>query len=344
VDRIQKDIILTRISSGIHIFQYGDRTLFIYPPTRLVKQLSYQYYSSVLDSLLFEPWLSKEDAQSFLIQEGLISTDIDNQIEKFEKKSDDLKLQAYENRLNPPKVKLCKMTIRGIENTMTSLLSAKHSLDHLTKEGYAEQCRQNFLIMNSIKDKQGIEVSIDDDALFSESLFSSINKSRLNNNDIREIARTDPWRSIWNSSDNNIFGTSPVDWTEDQKTLILYTKMYDNAYKHSECPEDNIIEDNDLFDGWMIYQRNKAKEEKREAERDRVVGGKNYDEHFLFPENEEHRRQIDNMNDAQGRSIRQQREKALELHKKLKEDKLPDVEQELRMQANKMIAARMKGK
>ncbi len=343
MDRIQKDIILTRISSGINTIRYKDDLYLIYPPDRLIKQLSYEYYSSILESLLFEEWISKEEIQSFLIQEGILPKDADKQLEDLENKAEQLKLKAYESRINPPKVKLLKASLRTIENNTIALLSAKHSLDHLTKEGYAEQCRLNFLISNSIKDKQGERISLDDDAIFSEYIFAHINQNRLNNNDIREISRTDPWRSVWNACESNIFGTSPIDWTEDQKTLILYSKMYDNAYKNPDCPDENIIADDDLFDGWLLYQRNKIKEEKREAERDKI-GGKDWQESYLFPENEEHRKQIDKMNDAQGRAIRQQREKALEQHKKLKEAQLPDVEQELRIQANRMVAQRTKGK
>lgn len=33
--------------------------------------------------------------------------------------------------------------------------------------------------------------------------------------------------------------------------------MYDNIYKSSECPPDEIINDYDALDGWMIVQRRK---------------------------------------------------------------------------------------
>jgi uncharacterized protein YheU (UPF0270 family) len=339
MQRTQKEIILTRIYSGIFIYRDSNNTLFIYPPDRLTKHLAYEYYIQVLDSIMFEDWLDAETIERLLISREVIPPDVDKQIADIQKEIDKAKMQAFENVLNPPQVQLHKKQIVILEKRLYALISAKHSLDHLTKEGYADLCRVNFLISHYIKDERGQVFDLEEDAVLSEKIFAALSKNFIPASEMREISRTDPWRSIWNASEVNIFGTSPVDWTEDQKTLILYSKMYDNCYKHPECPDDNIIEDDILLDGWMIYQRKKSLEERKNKNKEELGEG----EHFILAKNEEHRREIDKLNDARGRSIRQQREQALAKHGKLKEALLPDVQQELRMQANQILRDRMKG-
>ena len=57
MNRTQKEILIARISSGIFIYRDSTHRLFVYPPDRLTKQLSYEYYSEILESVLFEDWL-----------------------------------------------------------------------------------------------------------------------------------------------------------------------------------------------------------------------------------------------------------------------------------------------
>lgn len=347
MDRIQKDTLISRILSGIFIYRDSSRMLFVYPPDRLTKQLSYEYYNEILSSVTFEDWLSIEDAQQFLLKNDILPSDAEAMITKAQNDIEELKLKAFENWMLTSKVKMFKQGIKQLENKVSVLYSAKHSLDHLTREGFAELCRMNYLILNSIKDKDGNRVNIEDDAILIEKIFGTLAKNFVPVATMRLLGRTDPWRSVWNAAGGvNPFGTNPIDWTEDQKTLVLYTQMYDNCYKHTECPEENVLEDDDLLDGWMIHQRRKAKEERKKNNTVEMGDA----EHFVMAQGktqeeiDARRREIDKMNDLKAREIRKQRDQALKNKGRLKESQLPDVQMELQRQANEMYVNKMRGK
>ena len=62
----------------------------------------------------------------------------------------------------------------------------------------------------------------------------------------------------------------------------MYSKLYDGAYEHPECPEDSVIQDDDMFDGWMIFQRRKREKSKTAKQVDSVIGAKQREAEELF--------------------------------------------------------------
>ena len=120
--------------------------------------------------------------------------------------------------------------------------------------------------------------------------------------------------------------------------------LYDNVYESTERPHEDIIQDDDMLDGWLITQR-----KEREKEQNKKVGeekmGQNAkiqgaDEVFIMTDNADDAKKITDMNSVYGEKIIKSRMKALEEKGELHVTQLPDMQNRIRMQFN----AERKGK
>lgn len=79
--------------------------------------------------------------------------------------------------------------------------------------------------------------------------------------EVRELARTDPWRTIWACRDaagRGVFDSPAAGLSEAQKSLVAWTRVYDSAREDAERPSEEILADDDAFDGWMAVRREAA--------------------------------------------------------------------------------------
>lgn len=329
---------LSHVLSGLLIFRHK---FYVYPADRILRQKSYLYQNEILEDIKYDGLLTRAEAHDYLVRHSLLPPDADKQIDQLDKAIEQKKVDIYNARMAKSKVKLLKDNLKSLRATQNKLYADKFSLDHATQEGYTELCRLRYLILNSVKNKAGKKIRIEKDGILSEAIINFVNESRLSHDEIRQLAKLDSWKSIWNSSSGNPFSESYVDLTDDQRSIILFSRMYDNAYKHSEPPDDAVVDDDDMFDGWMIFQRRKAEKERKEASLDKQFGDSDM---ISYPaHNLEQVKEIEEMNDPTSRAIKVQREKFIQKQgTKVKESQLPDIQQELQMQANKQFAEKMK--
>ena len=109
--------------------------------------------------------------------------------------------------------------------------------------------------------------------------------------------------------------------------LIAYSKLYDSIYEHAECPEDDVMNDDDLLDGWLI-KRKKQKESLMKQQRVEEVIGKKHakdDEIFIPVQSMQEAKNIDELNTPLASRIKQQREKTIEKRGTVLDANLEDV-------------------
>ena len=119
--------------------------------------------------------------------------------------------------------------------------------------------------------------------------------------------------------------------------------MYDGAKEHPEGPDDDVLEDDDAFDGWCISERRKQEEERSKSRAEKMLPGnlKNANEVFVMANNRYEARDIHSLNDSGGKAVIQERKRALQTNKEIKEQNLPDVQRDLIITKNqKMIESR----
>lgn len=301
-------------------------------------------YQQMIEDLKYEPIMSWEEAQKVSNRLGIWTTENESGLESFNKMLEDLKLQLYRSRLLPDRLKSFKSQIEKVKHGIEKSTNNKYKLYHATKEYYASVVKKQYLVALSIRDEDDRPVYTHKNFWISDNTLIDIfiNQMFINQTSfpaMRELARNDPWRSMWISQKGQAFGIPSTCWTEEQRALASYSRMYDNVYESLECPEDNVIEDDDMLDGWFIHQRKEREKHKQEKmSADMFKGQKNGNQElFLMANSKESAQSIYNMNDERGKSIVKNREQQIKSKGHVEHSELADVQLDLKMQANQEL-------
>jgi cation diffusion facilitator CzcD-associated flavoprotein CzcO len=112
--------------------------------------------------------------------------------------------------------------------------------------------------------------------------------------------------------------------------------MYDNIQESMECPNKEVIEDDDMLDGWFIIQHKKREKDRVEKEFENSTKNekiKNAPEVFVVASKEKAEK-INDMNDMNAKMIKHQRKLALDRYGSLDEQNLPDQRRNIQAMAN----------
>lgn len=271
----EKQLLTSRILFGAVRCRAGGTTYYLSSPSQFHVFVSNELYADCLsevNSNLF----SEEEIVRYLYSIGMWSVAEQEELDAFPKKFEEIKLELFDYIYRPTDFGLCKLRIQRMKERRAELLMRRHSFDYVTAEGFATFCRMNYLIGSGLKNSSYQNIWTDDGFLSDRSgLLDEIRliyqNTRITESQLRELARSDPWRMYWSTCDQgNMFGRSPLELTEEQKNLIAWTKLYDSIFQSLETPEEKIIEDDDLLDAWLILQRKKRKEEKVERQREEM--------------------------------------------------------------------------
>ena len=329
--------------SGFYYFILNNQQYKLVYPDISVRYEAEIYSDNERENNKFNEWLSDDDILYHLIDYGLWTINGDDVLKNLEKQIEDQKLSLYHSVLNPSQTKSIRRYLDGSKKSYNKLYAIRHSFDHLTLKGYIDNVKNQYLLIHSIYDSNNNRVfnsidNIDFNHLtsFSEYISSYI----IDIETFRTIARSDLWRNYWSANKDRVFDKPVINWTDEQKTLVVLTKMYDSAYEHPDCPNDKIIEDDDMFDGWMIHQRREKDKAKEKNRANKLLEGKNLgkaQEVFLMAKNNEDAQNIYNLNDNQSRHIIKEREKAISHFGAIEHSKLPDVQRDMMVQSNQQF-------
>jgi hypothetical protein len=256
-------------------------------------------------------------------------------IKDIEKKIDNAKVDYYSAFKLTDKRKNIKKNLDSYKKQLNSILSKKEELYSNTLEGYANSIKNEFIITQTLYKNNNLvfdNKNNNNNYLLFNTIVNELNKYSISLEDFKKLARSNIWRSYWNTKKNNLFENQLSD---DQRTLIGISQMYDRVYEHPECPSDEVIEDNDALDGWMITQRRKIEKEKKQHQIDTLNPKlKNAQEVFLFANNQQEAEEIIGLNNMEG--LNKMRSKISHVNKFgiTEESKLPDVQMDLRNQLN----------
>jgi hypothetical protein len=345
--------LLSRIISGLLIFDYNNiRYSLRYPSTRL-KYESELYYSSIYDDYKFHGWLTKEDVLLSLKEYGVWSVKKEQELEDTKKQIETLKIELFKSLVQPRKQKSIKLKLKGLKLSQEKYLSIKHSLDYMTIEGYCENLKNQFLIINSLyrminnnEMEQLFSDTTNIDYTELESISNEITKHNIDISTFRRLARSDIWKNYWSAHQDTIFPNAVVDWTDEQRTLVLFTRMYESARNSTECPPEAVFNDDDMFDGWMALQHEKNDKDKQEKLEENSFGKKmaKSQEVFFFAGEARDAREIHEMNSNTSKAVVKERNQAIIKNKELKASKLPDIERELSIKSQELLKNKLRKK
>ena len=350
-DFAYRDFLIKRIISGTLRLKMGGNSYLIDRPTSEDLYIASSIYWETYYEAEAGDCLTRPQLMDFLYSNGIWSDKLQKQLEQSEKDLENAKVGLFENKLKTEEKRIARNLIRSIKFKIDELYAKLHQYDYVTCGGVAQIAKQRYIIASCLKDSNGNKLFSQD--LWRENIdrldlaISLYNDSIIPDKDLRYLARTEPWRTIWMSSKycTSIFGVAASELTDEQKTLIMWSRMFDNIYESTECPTEEVIEDDDMLDGWLILQRRKREADKAKVSLDDSIRSekiKNAEELFVVVETPEDAKKIGDMNDAHTNKVRKQRLDYIMEKGEVNELSMPDTKQRMMMEFVQM--QRQRGK
>lgn len=308
--------------------------MLICSSSRDTRYLAEDVYSKVYEKSLKRGLFTDLSLLDWMRTQSLWTDEQEDILQGIEKDIDSLKVGLFETGLILSKSKIIKDTIKSAKVKYKEYYVNKHRFDHLTASYNAGMAKLAFLIKNSITTLEGKEIRVQNLL----KIINHISDSKIRDEDFRELARTEPWNSIFSIS-NKPFNTPAIDMTDEQKSLLCWSMLYSNIKKHPECPSDIILADDDATDGWLITQRNKYDKDIKKRKISDILSNekiRNAEEVFVMVDNPEDAKIVEDLNDPLGIMRKKQREAVLSEKGEVNEVDMPDTKQRINMEINKM--------
>lgn len=303
------EYLLYRIIDGYYTISIENILYKIKCPSVSIKHEAHLVYSSIIDNNKYDidSWISSKMIEKLQSIYGIWTPSHQKELDLLDEDIQKYKIDLYLNYQNESKKKFIKKQIASSVQSYHTMLSQKNCFDYLTLEYYAQNVKNQFLILHMIYDKNDNKIfqqvtNLDDvDISFINQLTEEINNNTINMEDIKKLARNDLWKSMWNVSKVDAFGVSAKDFTDEQRSLVSFSKILDSIREHPESPSNDIINDDDALDGWILYQNDKYEKEKKKQNIDNKYGlsKKNGNEIFIVTNDEAEKRSIYELNDTQ---------------------------------------------
>lgn len=332
---------LYRVLTGYYYIYIDNIRYKILLPNIQSKYLAHSKYLSIINDYKYEDgWITEKNITKILESYNIWNDTKEKYLNENKDLLDKTKIQYFLN-FNTLSIKeQIKNAISKLSKNINELYNEKYSLNYLTLENYAQTIKNQILVSSMVYNDDNTRIfhtdidNIDFELL--EKFIREIYTNSLGQDAIKKLARHESWKSYWGSSKDNIFPGPVTDWTDEQRSLVNFTRTLDSIREHLESPEEEIINDDDALEGWMLYQHEKNLKEKKQKHISEKYGlnNKNGQEVFIMANNTEEAREIFSLND-QGtmREIKEMKEFVNQSDNLVKWSELPHVKRELKHQA-----------
>jgi len=299
-----------------------------------IYQAEYQY--AILSGLPTE-----ESAIKDMIIARQWSQETDTQIEGIKQDIHKIRRGLLDFIFNKTKLEQARSLLRSAEVALIDRLTKRQALLQNTAEAHATMCQQRYLIGRITETNDGLQMwptqeafdTFQDVDLVTQLCGKYFDTSRVPNNRIREIARSQPWRQIWDAGIKvgSLFSGPPSSWSVNQKELSYWSTVYDSVFEAFERPSTEIIEDDDLLDSWFIRQGEKIAVK---AKTD-FVNKSGSKEQFIVAD-KDGAQSVYAMNDPTARAKIRGRQQFIQKQGTVAEQHMPDSQLEMRQQLTEM--------
>lgn len=307
----EREFFISMIRSGKLYIDHNEITLVIKPLTIDQSFESCIIYDKAYKQAMIDGIMSEDEITEWMFSNGLWSEKDEEKTEGFKKDIEKLKIEIYNNREDHTLRERIRLYLRVGEKQMTQHLKEKNAFYQNTREGYALSEKISWIIKNTtfVKDKL-----YDFKTLSLSFIVDEWQNSILSEKYIRELAREEPWKSLWSIRENSqtkLFNiANNEELTTNQRHLILWSQIYDNIQESLDCPNEDVIKDDDLLDGWFLIQAKKREKERLEKDFEKKHENSkisNSEEVFIVAKDPNSIKRINSMNDQRSNAIKQQR-------------------------------------
>ena len=261
----KRDFLISKIIAGRTIFKKDDLVLHIDELNAEERLETNQHYVEAYEDAKDFGLYTLEEILKKAIDEGAWTEDDEELFNILPKNIENHKVAMFNSKFSSINRELIRKRLRADEKQLEELSNRKHFYQHVTCEGYASFSKFLYIMESSAKYTNGVKYT-EGPATFIE-ILADYQSQMLTDDEVRELCKTGAWKHIWAVSrdSSRLFGKETTNFSKEQTGIVLWSKTYDSAHESHECPPDKVIDDDDLFDGWLILQR---------REREKSVGSK----------------------------------------------------------------------
>jgi len=182
--------------------------------------------------------------------------------------------ESLKNQKHLIKKKKMRTELEKLKAQHTDIIEQKGRIYMMSAEYMAQETYIYNLMIGTILDDEEKPIWSNLDSLYQykqqdPTSFNAIIHEFLNNqiweqSTLRIIARSFEWRLMWNLCKENLsqlFNGPLTDINSNQKMLIYWSRVYDSVYEDPNKPSEDIIENDDSLDAWLL-ERNSPENKK----------------------------------------------------------------------------------
>jgi len=330
---------LNKILSGKIIVKLRDQLIIVNQPDAQTTYLADSFAQQIYEEAFQDNVFLQEELEDLIIKNEWWTDEQETMLIEIPKQLEAMKVDYFNNFFRTEKKEKTKKAIKELGSVFEDLQRIKYGLFNYTCESLKTHAYTMFIIQECTTDQYGNK--LDKDYFNPQFIYSKYNEELLDDKEIRRVSKSHEWRLIWNSkkTGNALFSFPACDFTDMQKSLINWSRVYDSIYESPDMPSDEIIEDDYAIDGWFTAQRNKRDDERKQSAKDTLP---KTGEVFVMVKNKEDAKNVYNMNTQEGKATIQSREKELKEKGSLEEHEFSHVQTKLKMQANKLLSESLK--
>lgn len=299
-----KNLLIYRLLNGYYYLNIGDKKFKIISPSLKTIYNSELYINNLLDNIRFQEdsdeWLHETRRLIILNHFNIWNPSKEEELNSLIKDLDKLRLNIYLNFFNKQVKELLHSKLKEAYNRINILHNTKYTFYEFTKEYYISMMKNKYILKHTVYLNNRKFLHKNKNSYYwTNILFDETQKSSISHKEIKELICTDEWKNYWDSSKGRIFNKPTALLDHDQRLALNIATMYDSIRKHPECPPEEIFQDAEAIDGWILHQNEKYRKEKRKQEIENRLSNKNKNagEIFVMTNSVEESKEIYDLND-----------------------------------------------
>lgn len=343
MDSKRCEYLVSRICSGT--VRLRPHNFLLRKPTREQCYLANEVYLDHVEQA--EGLLTDEELLEWLIEYGYWDETKQSLLTKLPKEIEEFKVGLYKAGFKSKEQAEIRKFIGMAKKKLSELNAERYGFDYLSINGCAAMAKSKYLVgcglfYNSGKPVFDMDNFWDEDSERLDLALVALAEQRLDEPTYRELARKEPWRSLWSirKVESSLFGIPAADYSDEQKELVGWSQLYDSVYEHPERPTDFVIENDDYLDGWMIVQRREQEKHQVKKSGDDITKNekiRSAGEVFVPADTLEDAIKVNDLNDDMAKATKKMRFKALEKKGIMSEAEMPDTKRNMQMEANRLL-------
>jgi hypothetical protein len=359
MDSEKKESIIHQITAGEYIVDCRDRTFIFKEPTKSLLIIGLTKREQIRKECSTAGYITIEQEQKMLFDNFIWSEEDDQKLELLVNDIKTFRKNKKQYQFQSLKVAQLDAMIKQAEEESMKLLSLKNTYHYQTLNYQTELLYNQWILHQCLYDIDGNKIwNTQDDfdnevdaQLISDLIRSIFYTGTFSEKSIREIARSEPWRTRWKTSQKtgeSLFYTPVGFQSKMQHNLCYWSLLYDAILDNPDCPSYDVLNNDELLNEWLLDKQEEHESKTKNPKNAPVSNNPkiaNAQEVFVMVNTPEDARKVyNNLNTPDSRRRLRTRQQLLREKGRVKEYEMPDTQLFLRTEANRLAADTIKAK